>query len=337
MGKENIYLRKKEFMIKDLINVRKWKKIQENFSTIVDSNIRIVDPEGKLLTSASREPRLCREILKESVHGELLCGNCLPKFLGGEAIVDKNLSFYCLGGLCSFISPLRVYDSAVLGYVIVGPLILVSRKQKEEYRQIAEEFNVDLEDFWSAVLEIKVMSFQGAKSLVQLVKDIVEYTLNLSYRDLIRQKETMMGNVSSKLKSLLDVLLSVAFEVSGADVGSIMLLDDKREAMKILASRGIADEIVRNTKVRLGEGISGIALRERESFLIEDKKVDNRIKPYLSRPYISSSMVLPLKIEDEVMGVINLGTLQTSQVRFNKDKFSLVNRLVDLVTTAIRT
>ena len=147
-----------------------------------------------------------------------------------------------------------------------------------------------------------------------------------------------MGKVSSKLKSLLDVLLSVAFEVSGADVGSIMLLDDKKEAMKILASRGIANEIVRNTKVRSGEGISGIALRERESFLIgDDNMVDNRIRPYLSRPYISSSMVLPLKIEDEVMGVINLGTLQTSRVRFNKDKMSLVNRLVDLVTTAIRT
>ena len=147
-----------------------------------------------------------------------------------------------------------------------------------------------------------------------------------------------MGKLSSKLKDLLDGLLSVAFEVSGADVGSIMLLDDKKEAMKILASRGIADEIVRNTKVRSGEGISGIALRERESFLINDNiMVDNRIRPYLSRPYISSSMVLPLKIEDEVMGVINLGTLQTSQVRFNKDKMSLVNRLVDLVTTAIRT
>ena len=146
-----------------------------------------------------------------------------------------------------------------------------------------------------------------------------------------------MGRISSKLKDLLDVLLSVAFEVSGADVGSIMLLDDKKEAMKILASRGIADEIVRNTKVRLGEGISGIALRDRESFLIGDNMVDNRIRPYLSRPYISSSMVLPLKIEDEVMGVINLGTLQTSRVRFNKDKMSFVNRLVDLVTTAIRT
>ena len=337
MGKIKISLRKKELVIKDLLNVRKWKKIQENFSAIVDSNIRIVDPEGELLTSANRESRLCRDILKESAHGELLCGNCLPTFLGGEALVDKNLSFYCRGGLCSFISPLRVNDGAVLGYVIVGPLILVARRPKEEYRQIAEEFNVDLEVFWSAILEIKVMSFQGIKSLLQLVKDIVEYTLNLSYRDLIRQKETIMGRISSKLKDLLDVLLSVAFEVSGADVGSIMLLDDKKEAMKILASRGIADEIVRNTKVRSGEGISGIALRDRESFLIGDNMVDNRIRPYLSRPYISSSMVLPLKIEDEVMGVINLGTLQTSRVRFNKDKMSLVNRLVDLVTTAIRT
>ena len=104
MGKIKIVLRKKELAIKNLLDVRKWKKIQDNFSAIVDSNIRIVDSEGRLLTSANRESRLCRDILKESVHRELLCGNCLPTFLGGEALVDKNLSFYCRGGLCSFIS-----------------------------------------------------------------------------------------------------------------------------------------------------------------------------------------------------------------------------------------
>ena len=336
--KVRMRLKEKKSALKDLLDVKRWKKIHENFSTIVDLNIRIVDAEGKLLTSSNKEPRLCREILKKSKHWKFLCGNCLPTFLGGEAVVDKNLSFYCQGGLCSFISPLRINDSDVVGYIIVGPLILVSRKAKEEYRQIAEEFNVELEDFWSALLEIKVMSFQGVKSLIELAKDIVEYGLNISYRDLLKQKEMTMEEISSKLKGLLDILLKVASEVSSADIGSIMLLDNKRQEMKILASKGITNEVVRKTRVKLGEGISGIALRDKESFLInDDSMVDNRIRPYLNRPYISSSMVLPFKIEDEVMGVMNLGTLQTSRARFNKDKMNMVNRLVDLVTTAIRT
>ncbi len=319
---------------KDLVDIKKWQEIQDNFSAVTEVGLRTVDAEGNPITSWGTEPRLCSQVLKSSPQNRI-CATCLPTFLGGEALISKNHSFVCQASLHNFIVPLRLRQSKVLGYVILGPVILVMRKSKEEYQKVAEELNVDLEDFWSALLEIKVISFHGMQSLVKLIKDIGEYTINLAYRGIAKEKEVVMKLDSSKLAKLLEVLLDVAFEVSQADIGSVMFLDERQENLTIHASRGIPNEVVRRTKVRLGEGISGIAAKQGRPFVIDENLREAEILPYLRRPYLRSSMVLPIKVEKRVVGVMNLGALQTSPVRFNMDKAQLMNKLIGLVSTAI--
>jgi ligand-binding sensor protein len=324
-----------ELSLRDLINLEEWQKIQNNFSGLMDIGIRVVDPDGELLTSPSGELRLCTQLLRDSGKKEVLCGSCLPAFLGGKGFVDKNLNFICHAGLNNFIVPIKLRDARLLGYIILGPVILVMRREKEEYRKIAEELNLDLEDFWSAILEIKVTSLHGMQSMVELVDDICEYIVNLAYRKIIKERKEMMAADLSKLRKILDVLLDVAFEVSQADIGSVMFFDDIQKILTIRASKGIPDEIARDTKVKLGEGISGIAAQDGKSFLINEDFKDNRIRPYLNRPYLSSSMILPIKAENRIVGVINLGTMKTSPVKFDLDNMQIMNRLIDLVGVAI--
>lgn len=327
-------LKDSEWHLGDLIDIKAWQKIQDNFSAITDICLRTFDSKGEPITSPSRVPRLCSELLKDSQLKHKICGACLPTFLGGREIVDKNLSFNCHAGLCSFVTPLRVQGS-VFGYVIIGPIILVMRKAKEQYRKTAEELNLDLEEFWNGILEIKAISFQGIQSLVELIRDVGEYTIKLAYQNIIKGKEMMMAPDSPRLTRLLNALLEVAFQVTGADIGSIMFFDKGDDVLTIRASRGIPDEIVKRTRVKLGDGISGIAAKQKTAFLIDDKVKDNRIRPYLNRPYINSSMVLPIEVEDKVRGVVNLAALKTSSVRFNVSNLKLMNKLVDLATLAL--
>lgn len=323
--------------IENLLDIRQLQKIQDSFSNVTELSLRIVNPEGKLITSPSREPRLCSELLKNSPHREKICGLCLPTFLGGKGVVDKNLGFSCHAGHYNFIAPLRIDKNKVLGYVVLGPLVLIMRKPKEDYRREAEELDLDLETFWSAILEIKVITFHGAQSIMELVKDVCEYTLKLAYKNIIKGKEMMMAADSPKLGRILDVLLDVAFEISKADIGSIMLLDKSRGSLTIKSSRGIPEEIIKNTKVKFGEGISGIAAKEKRSFFINDKaSVDNRIAPYLKRPYINSSMILPLSIENRVVGVMNLGASKNSSVTLGEDNMKLMNKLISLATVTLQ-
>lgn len=327
-------LKEAQVSLKDLLNIKGWQRIQDNFSAITEVCLRTVDPNGEPVTSISGEPRLYGELLKESAQKDKLYRAFLPTFLGGKATVDKNLSFACIAGLRNFLAPLRT-NGNVLGYIMVGPVILIKRKLKEEYSAIAEQLSLDLEDLWDAILEIKVISFHGAQSLVELVKDVCEYNIKLAYQNVMAKKEAVMSWDSPKLSRLLHALLDVAFQVTQADVGSVMFLDKAKEGLTIRASKGLSEDIVNKTKIRLGDGIAGTAAKERVSFLIDDNLRDNRIKSYLKRPSISSAMVLPIQAKNRVLGVMNLGALQTSPVRFTAGNMQLMNRLIDLATVAL--
>lgn len=313
--------------LKDLIDIKEWQKIQDNFSNVTEVNLRTVGPEGNLITSPSKTIRLCDELLKTSPLKNKICGICLPTFLGGRGVVDKNLIYSCEPGLYNFVAPLRMDNGRILGYIVLGPVILVMRKSQEEYERIADRLSLGAEAFRDAIAEIKVMSYHGMLSLIELIKDIGEYTINLTYKNITHD--------SSKVNRILDVLLDVAFEVSQADMGSVMFFDEKKENLTIRSARGIPDKIIKETKVKSGVGISGIAALEGRPFLIDDTITDIKILPHLRRPHIGSSLILPIRVEDKVMGVMNLSALKTSQVKFNTDNLNLMDRLINLATIAI--
>ncbi len=81
--------------------------------------------------------------------------------------------------------------------------------------------------------------------------------------------------------------------------------------------------------------VTGTLIREGVPFIIDDNLKDNRLKKYLSRSdIISSSMVLPLRVRNQVLGVMNLGVLRTSPVRFGADNLNSMRKLVELAAVA---
>lgn len=322
-------------VLKELIDIESWQKIQDSFSQVTGIDLRMVDPKGNPITPRSTNSALAsNRLLQNQCAATKLCSDCLPTFLGGNGVVDRNLSFYCVPGLHHFIVPLTI-ENEVLGYLIMGPLILVMRKPKDQYAIIAQELDADLDELWDAVLELKVISFHGAQAMVELVKNVGEYIIGLAYHRAIQAQRQYRASEPVKLGKILDLLLDVAFEISGADVGSVMVLDKARNELSIKSSRGIDDDIIYHTRVKVGSRISGIAAKEGKSYLIDNDIEDSRIKACLDRPALNSAMVVPLRIKNNVVAVLNLGVLNSSPVRFNRSGLDTVNKLVDLATVAI--
>lgn len=329
-------MQEKMLSFKDLLDLKSWQKIQDNFAAVTGIGIRTLDPKGNPLTHISAEPRLCGQLLKTHKQ-KVLCGGCLPTFLDGDAVVDKNLTYSCQAGLTYSVVPLRLENGTVLGYVILGPVVLIRRKSKEEYEEVAEKLYLSLDEFWSAFIEIKVVSLRGMQSLVGLVSDVSQYVINLSFKNVLKEKGAASDLAYSKLKNILSALLEVAFDMSHADIGSVMCVDESRQNLTIEASRGIPDDITKKTRVRIGDGIAGMAARDGHSFLIDENMQNNRIRSYLSRPYLGSSMVLPIKIKERVVGVMNLGALKDSLVKFDSTHVQAMDKLLGLVATAVST
>ena len=325
----------RKLILKDFLDLKEWQKIQDNFSNVTEISLRMVDPKGNLITAASRESRICRDA-RNAQRKDKFCGRCLPTFLGGKGVVDRNLSYVCHKGICNFVIPVTEEGFDNLGYIIMGPVILVMRKAKEEYAKVAEDLGMELDDFWSALLEIKVVSFKGAQALIELIRDVARYTVKLASKNILISQEELMESESVSLSKVLNALLDVAFQVTSADLGSIMYTNDDSSELSIRASRGLSPEIINNTRVKFGEGISGIAALERKSFLLNDKTDDNRLRPYLSRPNIRTSMVLPISVNNRIKGVMNLGTLRKSSVNFNQETLKVAHKLVELAALALQ-
>lgn len=315
--------------LKDLADKKTWQEMQNSFSEVSGIGVRILDENVNPFTAPSNIPRLCTGFL-EKFKDDRGSDACLPTFLGGKGVVDVNLSYICHAGLRNFIIPIRLNENRILGYIILGPVVLISLKNKEEYAQSAEELNMTLDGLWDALLEIKVVSLRGIKSMVKFIEDISNYTIQVAHSRLLKETTGL-----TKIGKIFDILLEVAFEISQADIGSIMALNPAGSDLTIQASKGIPEEIINSTRVKLGEGISGIAAKEGRSFLINDKPQDNRIKAYLSRPYIGSSMVLPIKTENRVVGVMNLGALKGSETVFNEENIQTMTKLMSLVNASI--
>ncbi len=321
MKKEN----NTNYSLSKLLDLKLWKEIQDNFASFAEIDIRLVDAEGKFLTAASIEHSFCQIMRSASPRFEY---SCLPTFLGGEGKIDKNLSYVCKWGLTHCAVPLQINGAPALGYIILGPMI-INRPSREYCRELSQRFNINEEELWSALLKIKTISLKNTFSLVELLKKMLGYTLTLAYDNIKHHKE-------SEEILILEALLEVVFEVSRADIGSIMFADKNEKYLTIKVARGLSEDVVKKTKVRIGEGISGLALKEGESFVIDDKTSDNRILPYLNRPHLNSSMVVPFSLQDELKGVMNLGTLKSSEKKFTLENLKLVNRLINLTALALK-
>jgi len=319
---------------KNLVGIEAWQEIQSNFSSVTQMPMRTVDLNGQPLTKPSNAPHLCTDFISGFPHLLKACSKCMPTFLGGDEKVDKHLSYSCMLGLRNFIAVLRLDQLTPLAYCIIGPVVLIDYKPKSEYEKIAQELGLNTNELYSAITDLKLSSFNSMLSVVELIQDVGNYLIKAAHKKIASQAEATNIKLE-KLTRLMQVFLDVAFQVSKADTGSVMILDKNNEELSIFTSRGIDESIVKNSRIKYGEGISGTVAKERMPVLINDRLNNNRIKSYLKRPALKDAMVLPIRHKDDILGVLNLSTKQGSIVSFTSEDLKLMNRLIDLVSVAL--
>ncbi len=161
------------------------------------------------------------------------------------------------------------------------------------------------------------------------------------------QRLSSLNEMGQALHSILDFKELLLFFVQlvatelGADRVSLMLLNKTTGELVIGASSGFDERLVREVRIRVGEGIAGWVAQSGKPLLVENIEKDPRFQKQADRSYntdsfISAPLVLsvPIKLKQEVLGVINVNNKQKGGV-FSQNDLEFVSTLASQAALAI--
>ncbi len=221
--------------------------------------------------------------------------------------------------------------------------------EEQSYQEAAKRLNIKTGNLKDDLMEVRVVSFLTLKAildlLAQIAKDILDLNLEKRRLDQARHKRELLSKELSEaakdmfatihLDELLVTVLDLALNLTQAESGSLMLVDKETGDLSIRVSRGIDEEKYQGTRLRMGEGLAGLAAQENRTMIISGINGENRIQHLLKRPEIRQSAIVPLSSRNRVVGVLNLSTKSEDVPgEFNEKNLQHLSRLI---STAIQT
>ena len=129
----------------------------------------------------------------------------------------------------------------------------------------------------------------------------------------------------------LQILIEEAVRLLDADSGSICLINPTNGFLEIEATCGLPIH-ARELRLKLGEGVTGQVARSGRSLRVDDVSRDRR---YVAlRTGVASELAVPLRVDDEVRGVINVDSDRPHA--FTGSQQGLLEDLASLAAPAIR-
>jgi sigma-B regulation protein RsbU (phosphoserine phosphatase) len=160
-------------------------------------------------------------------------------------------------------------------------------------------------------------------------------------------------NSTLKLDELLQLIMRSATDLLHAEASSLLLVDEETGDLTFEVSAGKGGEDVAETRVPAGQGIAGWVVENGQPLIVDDPQSDNRFYAEVDRAtgfQTRNILAVPLKIEDRVIGVVEvinkqdggtfsnkdltLGLALTSQAAIAIENARLYGRLADAVVTS---
>src|SRR3990167_1143046 len=128
--------------------------------------------------------------------------------------------------------------------------------------------------------------------------------LSRKLEKLLRINQTVAGTLD--ITEVLRRSLELERDVVDAETGSILLLDPTGEYLEFAVALGDAENILKNHRIRIGEGICGYVGRTKAPLLIRDVRKDKRFNAYFDSKtgfQTKSVLCVPIQSHDRLIGV----------------------------------
>lgn len=154
--------------------------------------------------------------------------------------------------------------------------------------------------------------------------------LNRSAGELSTLVEVSRALVALDQHEVLDQILGRAIALMAAERGSLMLLDPDRGELRIETARGLPAAIVESTRIRLGEGFAG-----RVAATGEGVRLIDTLEPGSARAGVRDALCVPLRVQDHIIGVLNISN-KTGPGVFSERDLDFLSALANQAAISIQ-
>ncbi len=145
-----------------------------------------------------------------------------------------------------------------------------------------------------------------------------------------------LNQVGRKVTSVLDLdevlsaVIDAAVELTAAEEGSLLLLDERSGELYMRAARNFQEDFVRTFRVPVHDTLPGQVLQAGKPLLLHEKTPQKIKTAYL----VHSLMYVPIQVKDKVIGVLGVDNQHGGKF-FTEDQLTLMSSLADYAAIAI--
>ncbi len=222
---------------------------------------------------------------------------------------------------------------------ITAPLILVAEKGQEA--DVIQSFRLGASDvlFWPArdaevvtVVERALRQTRESRTRQQLDQKVKGMNEELQRK--VQQLTTILGiaravvNITSQ-RQLFDRILEGALQVAGAEIGWLMLRDDKSRQFLLTADRNLPEGWAKKRNQPLDDGISSLVGLSGETLVMHGPPLQKFKVAALGK----SAAVIPIKVQTEVIGLLIV--VRRFDTEIGREEQALLEAVADFASTSL--
>ncbi|MFQ5441819.1 MAG: diguanylate cyclase [Thermodesulfobacteriota bacterium] len=336
-----------------LIDIDLWREFQKSLSAMFGISMSLYDGSGNVIAPPCKKNAVCDEILALREGASL----CREEYITAakKAVAEKHTYiFKCHANQYIFAIP--VFISSSRAFVIMGGRAYLRGSENEAFYRGVERFSFTSDTLERLKSNMQTVSTLSVFSIPEMVAGLAMPFLKSLYTSGIAMQERPLKpalaakweaggfqdlldvykSISSVLDKdeLYDMIMSKSMELMSADRGSLMILDKGRRVLTVKASKGMEKRVADNVRIKMGEGISGLTAAKGIPFVVKDIEAEVPWRKNLPGYRTKSFMSVPLKLEERVIGVLNVSDKHTGN-DFSNDDLLLLLSFSNFATVAL--
>jgi signal transduction protein with GAF and PtsI domain len=137
------------------------------------------------------------------------------------------------------------------------------------------------------------------------------------------------------LKEILQLIVAVTAEMMNSTICSIMLLDEDKQELEIVATQSLSEEYRKKPNLKVGQSISGRAVKEKRPIAVLDvtREPGYTYSDLARKEGLCSLLSVPMMIRDRALGVINSYT--SHEHKFYDEEVKILQAVANQAAVAI--